>query len=55
VSVDKRTVVVEEVRVHREQHTETQAVHATLRRERLRVDTFGDLEASEVEVRRRPT
>jgi uncharacterized protein (TIGR02271 family) len=55
VSVEKRTVVVEEVRIHRERHTERRSVQATVRRERLRVDTFGEAEAPELEVRsRRP-
>jgi uncharacterized protein (TIGR02271 family) len=52
VSVEKRTVVVEEVRVRRAGQTESQAVQATVRRERLRVDTFGDPETPELHIRR---
>jgi uncharacterized protein (TIGR02271 family) len=55
VKFEKHTLVAEEVTIHREHNSQTHQVEATVRRERLRVDTFGDLEASELEVRRRPT
>jgi uncharacterized protein (TIGR02271 family) len=53
VSVEKRVVVAEEVTIRRDRQTETQRVEATARRERLRVDTFGDVEAPDLNVRRR--
>ena len=54
VSVEKRVVVAEEVTIGRERHTDAERVQATVRRERLRVDTFGDVQPPELE-RRRPT
>ena len=53
VSVEKRVVVVEEVTIRREPHTDTRSVQATVRRERLRVDTFGEADAPDLERRPR--
>jgi uncharacterized protein (TIGR02271 family) len=53
VTVEKRVVVVEEVRIGRARHTEAERVEATARRERLRIDTFGDVEAPDLERRPR--
>ena len=53
VQVEKRVVVAEEVTIGREQHTETRRVQETARRERLRVDTFGEVEPPDLERRPR--
>ena len=53
VSVEKRVVVAEEVTISRERHIERHQVQATTRRERLRVDTFGQAEAPELQIHRR--
>jgi uncharacterized protein (TIGR02271 family) len=53
VSVEKRVVVAEEVTIARARHIEAERVEATVRRERVRVDAFGDVEPPELE-RRRP-
>jgi uncharacterized protein (TIGR02271 family) len=52
VNVEKRVYVAEEVTIGRDRHTETRRVDATARRERLRVDTYGDVEAPDLDVRR---
>jgi uncharacterized protein (TIGR02271 family) len=52
ISVEKRVFVAEEVRIQRRQQTDTQRVQATLHRERLRVDTFGEADPPELTVRR---
>jgi uncharacterized protein (TIGR02271 family) len=54
VRVEKRVVVAEEVTIGRERHTEERRVEATARRERLRVDTFGEVEAPDIERRGAP-
>ncbi len=53
VDVQKRVVVAEEVTVRRDRHTDTRRVKAAARRERLRVDTFGEVDAPELERPRR--
>jgi uncharacterized protein (TIGR02271 family) len=53
VNVEKRVVVAEEVTIGRDRHTDARRVKATVRRERLRVDTFGDVEVPELERRHR--
>jgi uncharacterized protein (TIGR02271 family) len=53
VNVEKRVFVAEEVTIGRERHTDPRRVQATVRRERLRVDTFGDVEVPELERRAR--
>jgi uncharacterized protein (TIGR02271 family) len=52
VSVEKRVFVAEEVRIERRVETDTQRVEATVHRERLRVDTFGEAEPPELTIRR---
>ena len=53
VGVEKRVVVAEEVTIGRQRHTDTERVQATVRRERLRVDTFGEVEPPDLERRPR--
>ena len=54
VKIEKRVVVAEEVTIGRQRHTEAERVQVTVRRERLRVDTFGEAEPPDLE-RRRPS
>jgi hypothetical protein len=51
VSVEKRVVVAEEVKIHRHEVSQTQRVQASRRRERLRIDTYGP---ATPQVTRRP-
>jgi uncharacterized protein (TIGR02271 family) len=51
VRVEKRVVVAEEVAIRRRTETQTRQVQATTRRERLRVDTFGETEPPDITVR----
>jgi uncharacterized protein (TIGR02271 family) len=53
VRVEKRVVVAEEVTLGRQRQTEAERVQAAVRRERLRVDTFGQAEPPELTRRQK--